>query len=382
MGGLSLGLGPMILKGAGKNEIINIGVIGTGDRGGGLTRIMKDIPHLRVLGCCDIIPFRLEKTLSNAHKNAKGYTDYRKMLDNPDIDAIIVSTPFSMHYEMAMDALDAGKHVFCEKTMIRGIKESKQLVKSVKNQKKTFQVGHQYHNSRLYLEVVKQIRKGFIGEVTAFECQWNRNGNWRRHVPDPKWERMINWRMYREYSGGLAAELSSHQIDFCNWVTGSHIQKLTGFGGIDHWKDGRETFDNIHLITEYPNGVKASFKCMTNNAYNDYMIVVKGTKGTFVIKPFSATIYAESNKVKELGLVDGVSGATLQTLKSGKGKKLDVNHMDPTKQALLDFGENIRNNKKPISNVESGALVSISVQMALDAMIGGKIEYWKPHYDI
>lgn len=382
MGGLLLGLGPTILKSGSKNEILNIGVIGTGDRGGGLTRIIKSMPNLRVIGCCEIIPFRLEKSLSQADPSAIGYTNYREMLDNKDIDAVIVSTPFSMHHDMAMDALDAGKHVYCEKTMVRGIREAKQLVKKVKGQDRTFQVGHQYHSSRLYVEVVDQIKRGYIGDVTSFECQWNRNDNWRRPVPDPKWEKMINWRMYREYSGGLTAELSSHQIDFCNWVMEDHIQKLTGFGGIDYWKDGRETFDNVHLTTEYPNGVKARFTCITNNAFNDYMITVRGTKGTFLIKPFSATIYAESNAAKELGLVDGVSGATLQALKSGEGKKLDMSHMDPTKQALVDFAENVKNNKNPLSNVESGAWVSITVQMALDALHKGGIQHWKRSYDI
>lgn len=381
IGGLSLGLGPMILKGASKNEILNIGVIGTGDRGGGLTRIIKNLSDLRVIGCCDIIPFRLEKTLSHADPSAIGYTDYRAMLDNKDIDAIIVSTPFGMHYDMAMDALDAGKHVYCEKTMVRGTREAKNMVKRVKSQDRMFQVGHQYHHSRLYVEVVDQIRSGYIGEVTAFECQWNRNHNWRRPVPDPKWEKMINWRMYRKWSGGLTAELSSHQIDFCNWVMGDHIQKLTGFGGIDYWKDGRETFDNIHLTTEYANGVKARFTCLTNNAHNDYMITVRGTKGTFVIKPFGATLFAESNAAKALGLVDGVSGATLQSLQSGEGKKLDISHMDPTKQALVDFVENVKHNKKPLSNVESGAWVSTIVQMALDALHKGGIRHWRKGYE-
>jgi predicted dehydrogenase len=343
---------------------------------------MKNIPELRVLGCCDIIPFRLEAALSHADEKATGYTDYRKMIENKDIDAIIISTPFSLHNDMALDVLNSEKHIYCEKTMVRGIRETIQLVKKVQRSKHIFQVGHQYHHSRLYLEIIEQIRSGYIGDVTTFECQWNRNGNWRRPVPNPKWERMINWRMYREYSGGLAAELSSHQIDFCNWVTGNHIERMTGFGGIDYWKDGRETFDNIHLTAAYPNGVKARFTCMTNNAHNGYMIVVKGTKGTFVIKPTSATIYVESNLVKNLGLVDGVSGATIQNLKEGKGQKLDTHHGDPTKQALLDFAENIRENKKPLSNVESGALVSISVQMALDALHKGGIQKWKSDYDI
>ena len=97
-------------------------------------------------------------------------------------------------------------------------------------------------------------------------------------------ERQINWRMYREYSYGLLAELSSHQIDFCNWVLNNDPNKVAGFGSIDYWKDGRETYDNIHLVYTYPEGVKATFTCLTSNAKDDYQIKVMGDKATIIIE--------------------------------------------------------------------------------------------------
>ena len=86
--------------------------------------------------------------------------------------------------------------------------------------------------------------------------------------------------MYKEYSGGLLAELSSHQIDFVNWVLGTHPEQVMGFGGVDYWKDGRETYDNIHVIYKYPKGVKAKFSCLTTNASEGFKIKVMGDKGT------------------------------------------------------------------------------------------------------
>lgn len=99
-------------------------------------------------------------------------------------------------------------------------------------------------------------------------------------MPDPKLERMINWRMHNEYSGGLTTELCSHKIYFINRVPKEAPEKISGFGGIDYWKDGRETFDNIQLQFQYPSDIDASFMCTTTNSFNGYQIKVLGSKGT------------------------------------------------------------------------------------------------------
>lgn len=359
---------------------INIGVIGTGDRGGGLTSIMNSIENLNVFACCDILPFRLKEGLLKANSNPKAYLDYRKLLDDKTIDAVIVATPFSTHSKIAIDALDAGKHVYCEKTLAKGYEDIDQLLKKVKSSDKIFQTGHQYHSSRLYTQIVALIQQGKIGEVAAFECQWNRHGNWRRPVPDPKFEKAINWRMYREFSGGLTAELCSHQIDFVNWVLDATPNQVMGVGGIDYWKDGRETYDNIHLMYSYPNGVEAKFTCLTNNAKDGHQIKVIGDKGTIIIDTENAWFYPEARSKKELADIDGVSGATAQWNEK-KGIPLNLEHLNPSKQALLDFHESILINKQPKSDIITGAKVSICVQ-GLDAMYTNKIVDWNPQIEI
>ncbi|MCL6274522.1 Gfo/Idh/MocA family oxidoreductase [Muricauda sp. 2012CJ35-5] len=358
-----------------KNSDVRIGIVGTGDRGGGLAPIINEIPGMSVTACCDILPFRLESGLQKAGGKAKGYSDYRSLLDDKNVDAILVTVPFSEHAKVATDALDATKHVYCEKTLAKGYQGIQELVAKVKTSKNIFQTGHQYHSSRLYTHVVELINQGKIGKIVAFDCQWNRNGNWRRPVPDPKWERMINWRMYREYSGGLVAELCSHQLDFVNWVLKATPQKVVGIGGIDYWKDGRETFDNVQLIYSYENGVKATFTCLTGNAMDDYKIKVMGDKGTIILDYVNAWFYPEGAEEKELGEVDGVSGATVNWVK-GKGIPLEVEHLDPSKQALMDFRDSIRNNTKPTSDITTGANAAVCVQMGLDAMIDERIVEW------
>ncbi|WP_142785499.1 Gfo/Idh/MocA family protein [Changchengzhania lutea] len=353
-------------------ETINIGIIGTGARGAGLIPSINHIKNFNVVACCDILPFRLENGLARVNGKAKGYKDYRELLDNKDIDAVLIATPFSTHSQIAIDALDASKHVYCEKTMAKGYDGIQNLVQKVEQSKAIFQTGHQYHSSRLYTHVVDLIKNGKIGKIIAFDCQWNRNGDWRRPVPDPDLERIINWRMYREYSGGLLAELCSHQIDFANWVLNETPNQVMGTGGIDYWKDGRETYDNIHLIYNYPSGVKATFTCLTGNSRDDYKIKVMGDKGTIILDYHKAWFFPEGQTKKELGDLDGVSGATIKWDK-GLGIPIDVDHKEPSEQALLDFRDSIVLNKEPVSNIATGSNTAVCIQMGLDAMYNNKI---------
>lgn len=357
------------------NGTINIGVIGTGQRGVGLTSIINKIDGIDVVAASDTIPFRLEKGIARANTKVKGYKDYKSLLDDKDVDAVILATPFNTHSQIAIDALDAGKHVYCEKTLAKGYEGIQQLINKTKDSNTIFQTGHQYHSSRLYTHVVDLIHQGKVGNITAFECQWNRHGNWRRKVPSPSLEKAINWRMYREFSGGLTAELCSHQIDFVNWVLGETPNQVMGVGGVDYWKDGRETYDNVHLIYSYPKGIKAKFSCLTSNAKDGYQIKVLGDKGTIIVTNKDAWFYPEGKKNKIMGEVDGVSGATAQWDKE-KGYNINIEHLDPSKQALLDFKSAIINNKNPLSNITSGAKTAVCVQMALDAMYNNKIVQW------
>lgn len=349
------------------NDTINIGVIGTGDRGSGLISVINNIDNLNVIACADVLPFRLKNGIATAQEKTKGYKDYRKLLDNKDIDAVIVATPFNTHSKIAIDTIDAGKHVYCEKTMAMGYKGIKELVAKEKNANTIFQSGHQYRSSRLYTHVVDLIKNGKIGKIQSFECQWNRNGNWRRPVPKPELEKIINWRMYREFSGGLLAELCSHQLDFVNWVMEDTPQMVTGVGGVDYWKDGRETFDNIHLIYSYPKGVKATFTCLTANAKDGYKIKVLGDKGTITLDYAKAWFYPENRKKKKTGHVDGVAGATIEW-DEDKGSPIHIEHKEPTEQALIDFKDNIQNNETPLSDITTGANSAFCVQMGLDAV--------------
>ncbi|MCB0284665.1 MAG: Gfo/Idh/MocA family oxidoreductase [Calditrichaeota bacterium] len=376
-------------------KTIRMGVIGTGDRGAWEIYIMKATPGIDVVACCDIIPMHLQNGLNEAAEGARGYTDYKELLSQKDIDAVLICTPQHLHYQMALDAIAAKKHIICQKTMTLNTEEAIALSKAVKKTDRVFQVAYQWQNHPLFKKIQEMVRGGELGKVTHVRCNYNRNTDWRTKVDDPAMERLLNWRMYREYSGGLMAELCSHHINITNWFLDSVPEKVIGFGGIDYWKDGRETYDNVNTIFEYPGGVKATFQAITTNAYEDVSVIIMGTEGTIVLKNQEGQVahfYSEKPKVEEvlsedeLKDVDAVSSATLKAWARGEAIPIEVENntkddLETTRAMFLDFIDCIHNKKIPRSNIENGRNVAIAVDMAIKAMRNGTIEYWKPEYN-
>jgi predicted dehydrogenase len=376
------------------NDTIRLGVIGTGDRGEWECYILKETPGIDVVACCDIYPKHLENGLKEAVTGAKGYENYKELLDQKDIDAVLIATPQHLHYQMALDSLDAGKHIICEKTMTLNTEQALNLSKAVKKTDRVFQVGYQWQSSPLFNKIYQMVNDGDCGQVTHIRCNYNRNTDWRTKIEDPKLERLLNWRMYREYSRGLMAELCSHHINIVNWFLAALPEKIIGFGGIDYWKDGRETYDNVNTIFEYPGGVKATFQAITTNAYENVSIVIMGTEGTIVIEKEEGQIahfYSERAKVEEelseeeLKNVDAITSATERAWVRGEAIPIIAENntkddFETTRAMFLDFVDCVQNNKQPRSNINNGRNVAIAVDLAIKAMDGGTIQYWKSEY--
>ena len=387
----AFGVGPALASRVSADDRIGIGVIGTGVRGQQLLEFLVAMPQFDVLACCDVLPFRLEEAHAIAGRDASADADYRRMLDDDRIDAVAVATHFSGHHRIVMDALDAGKHIYCEKSMIKGIPETLEVVEfACKRPEQVFQTGFQYHSAPLYRAAAELVASGELGEITAVDCQWNRNGDWRRPLPDPKWERQINWRMYREYSSGLVAELSAHQMDFCNWILDSKVERISGVGGIDYWKDGRETYDNVHVVCRYASGVTATFSSLTTNSLGSYRIAVLGKKGSIQLTTRKGWYSPEVADDPPPGGVDLVSGASVSdgpggaywASDSAASYRIDASADDPTPNALNEFADAISRGIAPSSDVVTGAKASIMVQLSLDAMDRDEVMRWQPAYDV
>jgi len=366
---------------------INIGMIGCGDRGKGVLSVIKSLPKLyNVHSVCDVLDFRLDETRKMLGGiKAKEFKNHHALLDDKNLDAVFIAVPLNEHFRVAKDAITAGKHVYVEKTMTLTIEDAKELVQLAdKHPKQTVQVGYQYRYSPLYFKVKEMIDSGYLGKVSQIDCRWDRNGNWRRSVPSPDLERKINWRMYKEYSGGLAAELLSHQIDFINWAFDTHPDEILGTGGIDIFNDGRETFDNIQVMFRYKKaGMIGNFGATCGNARDGYLFKIKGTKGSVSLLTDTGMYYPENEVKKELETVDGVSGATkIVWNKDGGTPILSEPTKDGTWYALQEFYKSIQTNTIPSSNVHRGASAAFCVAMANDAIYNERIAYWQPSYDV
>ena len=361
-----------------------VGIIGCGDRGRGLLQVLRNLPErFQVISYCDVLDFRL-KDAQKVIPAAKQYTNYKELLDDKALDIAVIATPLHLHYEMAVDALEAGKHVFLEKTMTYNISQAIELVQQAKKYpRQIVQIGHQYRYVPLYFKVKEMINKGYLGNVTQIDCRWDRNASWRRPVPDPKLEKQINWRMYKAYSGGLVAELLSHQIDFINWAFDTHPDEIYGTGGIDNFKDGRETYDNVQVMLRYnKEGMIGNFGATCSNAREGYIFKIKGTKGTVSLLTNDGIFYPEKDTLKQLQTVDGVAGATkIEWNKEGGIPIVKEKMKDGTWYAFHDFYDSITSLKLPASNVHTGARTAICVHLANEAMYTKTIQQWKPDYE-
>jgi len=372
----------------GANDRVNIAVIGAGGQGSTLIRNLTQVPNSVITHICDIFEPNRNKGVNLAGSQPKPITDYRKLLDGKDVDGVVIATPLHMHYEIALAAFEAGKHVFVEKTMMYSMKQCDLIARVVGTRpSQVFQVGHQHRFDPVIRKVVDMSRDGALGKVTHIRCMWHRNGDWRRPVPKvnfdpspwgyPDLEHLVNWRMYKRYSGGLMCELGSHMIEICNLFFGTMPTSVTGLGGIDYWKDGRETYDNVTVVYSYPEGQKASFSSTTTNAHDGEHIVIMGTEGTIEMG-WDKALYFREKESPELVKSEGATviastGETMKASTQSQKEGSQVSSQDNQRRSavyreLESYVSCIREGKKAVVDVQVGRAAAISVLSANQAM--------------
>jgi predicted dehydrogenase len=288
--GAKLATGPAILQVRAATEQVKYGMIGTGSRGSYLLKHLTAVDDGHCTALCDLNPTALDEAAITIGTNPKKYKDYRELLSDKDVDAVLIAVPLYEHFMVTRDSLQAGKHVFCEKSLVFKPEEVHALSSlAQQHAKQTLQVGLQRRYSHYYQAVKDMIDKGMLGNVTHIHAQWHRNPGWTMKEggkSNPK-----NWRLFREYSGGLTAELGSHQIDVAEWFFGSRPEFVMGLGSLDTWKDGRDINDNIQLIYQFPGGRKLTYSAITTNAHlpmlgssrPEFGEVIMGTAGSVEI---------------------------------------------------------------------------------------------------
>ena len=258
------------------NDKIRIGLIGSGIIGHYDTDTALKVEGVELVAVCDLYTGRLDRAKEKWGNALFTTKDYRELLAKKDIDAVLICTPDHWHQKMAIDAMNAGKHVYCEKPMVQKIEQGYALIKTQKKTGKVFQVGSQRASSVAILEAKKYFEKGTIGELTYVEAYCDRTdakGAWQYSIPTdaspqtidfdkflgdaPKVpfdaERFFRWRNYKDYGTGSAGDLIVHLLTGLHTITGSiGPNKIYALGEINYWKDGRDAYDLLNSIMTYP----------------------------------------------------------------------------------------------------------------------------------
>ncbi len=406
---------PAIQKVKAANDQVQYGMIGTGSRGSYLLKHLKGIDGGRCMAVCDIDQLALDRGAETIGNNPQKYKDYRELLSRKDLDAVFVVVPLFMHFPVTKDALLAGKNVFCEKSLVFKPEEVHALrALSHERPKQVIQVGLQRRYSKMYQAARAMIEKGMLGEVTHVHAQWHRNPGWKMK---PEKGRLGNWRLFREYSGGLVGELASHQMDVADWMLGMTPESVLADGSLDFMKDGRDIYDQCQLIIRYPKGRRMVYTSIPTNSHLPYLNgqrtemgeMIMGTQGALHITVgFDEALptglwFQEPNppKVEEKKKTEKwVAGASMKAASAGqalpvllsrdlmtgkesflekemkfarrwlysKGIMTPLEDVNPVDTELASFFNDVREGKNPLANLEVGLQDSIAVILSNLAM--------------
>jgi predicted dehydrogenase len=260
-------------------ERLKLGVIGPGSRGRFLMKFLAKNKKVDIVAIADIYQPSIDEALEIV-PTAKVYKDYRRLLADKNIQAVLVATPLNTHFQIVMDAMDAGKHVYCEKTIGYDMDQCKRMYDKHLSTGVVFFTGQQRLFDPRYIKAMQMVHDGVFGEITKVRAWWNRNNDWRREVPEPRLEKFINWRLYKASSKGLMTELACHQLQVGTWALGKLPEKVMGHGSINYWKDGREVYDNISTLYIFNDGRKMEWGSDIANKFYGLEEQILGSVGT------------------------------------------------------------------------------------------------------
>ncbi len=382
--GMATALAPSSVLGA--NDKLRLGIIGPGDRGMQIVREALNCPNTEFVGFADVYTRRLDAAKAVAPQ-AKTYLDYRYLLEDKSIDAVLIATPQHLHCEHFVAALQAGKHVYQEKTMAFTVEHAKKMRAAYQNAKdRVVQIGHQSCSSGLMTDAQQMLsgRDNRMGKITAINAVMYRNTphgkpQWSRPVqPDMTQEniiwksflgdapahdfdpnRFINWRFFWDYSGGNIYENMCHQVAF--WYRALNLQipkAVTMTGGIYLWKDGREVPDTMSVAMEQPEDLLFSWISGFGNNQPGVGEEVLGTDGTISKSQQIRYIPQKVNRPQGMEML-------------GSTKTAPNAHM-------ANFLNAIRTGVPVNCPFEVGFRTSIASRMAVESYRQGRTIQWDP----
>jgi len=363
----------------GANDRLRVGMIGVGNRGQDLLKEIMAVPNTQLVAIADVYSRRHDE----AKKMAPGiatFNDHRRLLDVKDLDAVIVASPLHTHARHFIDTLAAGKDLYSEKTMTWSIPEADQCMAAAKESGRVIQIGLQWESSGTLADARKWIKDGIVGKVTQVNSWMSRNtphgkGQWVRAVPSDctaqnvNWSaflngrpdrpfdpfRLINWRLFWEFSGGNVTENAVHQFA---WIMSALDLPLPSAaymsGGVFSEKDGREVPDTIAITLDFPHDVVVTWQSTFSNSHYGLGEHILGSDGTI------------DHTWGESDMVTGETGEIIRNFpeKVNRPHGAALTGKTPGQDHMTNWVDCIRSRKTPNASVEIGYRSAIAVHMA------------------
>ncbi len=370
---------------AAPSDRIVLGVIGSGGRGTFVMSVFQKNASVQVGAICDVYEPNLEHALSAAAKAQpaapKAYRNYKDLLADPSIDAVLIATPEHWHHRMVLDALAAGKDVYVEKPLCQTPEQGVELVEAERHSKNIVQVGMQRRSYDLYIEARKIVAAGTLGNVRMIRSWWLNNYlgsrpagklegklDWEQWLgPGPKIpfnpDVFRNWREYSAFAGGIVADQGAHVFDGIHMLmNASYPSAVNASGGKPH-RPGFDTPESVVAVAEYPEDFIAAFSvnyaAMRYKPRNDQLNSLDGDKARMDIGREDLRVYMQG--------ADDTPAVTKSSV-FGFGKATDL-HVE-------NFLECIRTRKRPTAPMALGFQAALVVQMANLSLKHGRRVKW------
>jgi predicted dehydrogenase len=360
---------------------LRVGVIGAGGRGQYLIEQFKEI-GASIAAVCDVYEPNLKRGIASASTGVSSFHDYRKLLDDRSLEAVVIATPDHWHARMAIDAVEAGKDVYLEKPLAHTIDDGFALVDAVRRTHRILQVGTQRRSAELFQRARRYATVAELGDVRLVTSLWlNRQSSlshrplegtldwkqWLGTAPERPLDpvRFFNWYYFWDYSGGLLVGQAAHIVDAIQWFMNSREPSTVTCTGGRVNLEGAEVPETASLAIEYPENYLATFtigyQAMRYHPFNDQLVQFHGSKARLdlgreryaLIKASEAMDLKPSVEINEPGSF-GPS----------------------TRAHIRNFIECVRTRKEPSAPVEAGQSTNIVLCMALESLRSGKRLRW------
>lgn len=396
------------------SDRITVGMIAVGSRSHELLEAIKKVSGAEIVGVCDAYTGRIARAVARTGGRAKAYASYRRILEDPGIDAVTIGTPDHWHKQMVVEALEAGKEVYCEKPLTFTVDEGLEIAAAAEKAGKILQVGSQGISGDETKKLREWVRAGKLGQVTLIRAAYNRNspgGSWIYPIPpdaSPEtvdWnaflgpaprrefdlERFFRWRCYREYSGGIATDLFVHLCTMIHFVMGASMAaEVLAMGDLYRWTESRNVPDTLNALLRYREGFTVNLSSTFNSrAGGGYLFQILGTEGSVQVRGRELVFHPDPAYDNNGWIVDAWPSKLQQAYHQTSAGQAELRGSPPAQEEvyraqgplatlahLQDFFASVRHRKAPIEDAWAGHHAAACAHLINASAEMGTLQRW------